>query len=267
MGQTSRHRTPDAPASSRPSSRHGRSFPISRDHGVTVHSRRDAEYPARGDGLRLVSRRGGHRIGPRMDRIGRQWSALCAQIRQRFRLCLGTSPDGAQASRVGVCHEPKFDSGKSYADFGLYSNRAPVRRSRRSRTSAVMMMTYEAALVVDVMTLMVCGVLLWRYARLSHAHPATIYLLFHVFVVTMRLSGLIGGALTLFTYDPDGSRWPIYIASVTEAEIVRASFVADFVLGLMTAGWILAARETGPEFSPVKAPPRFAPLRPILVWI
>jgi hypothetical protein len=126
-------------------------------------------------------------------------------------------------------------------------------------------MTYDSVLVVDLATLVTCVALLWRYAKLSHAHPATIYFVFHLFVVTARVAALIGGAPTLFTYDSETTRWPSWIAPVTEEEIVRAVLMADFVLGIMTAAWIWASSRKHHE-DPRK-PTRFTPLRPLLVWI
>src|SRR5688572_27160177 len=118
-------------------------------------------------------------------------------------------------------------------------------------------MTYELAIAVDILTLFVCGFLLRRYARLSHVHPASTYLLFHVIVFTFRLIALQQGATTLFTYDSRRSPWARYIDPVTEYEIVRAMLIVDLVLALMTAGWIWAARKADKSVQSTQSPLRF----------
>lgn len=91
------------------------------------------------------------------------------------------------------------------------------------------------ALVVDLSVLTVCSVLLIRYGRLAHSHPAIIYLFFHLLAVSSRLLAIIAGAETLFT------RWGGIFEPVTESEIVRAAFLADVVLVIMTIAWIWAS--------------------------
>jgi hypothetical protein len=105
-------------------------------------------------------------------------------------------------------------------------------------------MSYGGALFVDVICLAICGVGLFRFGRLSHSHPATIYLVFHVYTFTWRLVALMNGAHTLLS---DSS--PIF-QPVTEAEIVRAAILADVALIGMTLACLLIAqreRESGSE--------------------
>jgi hypothetical protein len=128
-------------------------------------------------------------------------------------------------------------------------------------------MNYGTAIAVDLLTLLLCGTVLWRHAQLSHVHPATTYFLFHIFVFTVRLLGLYNGSPTLFTYDSQGIPWPNWAEPVTEVEIVQAMFLADLVLVLMTAGWILAARNSLKAPISPQSPRRFTPLRPTLIWI
>jgi O-antigen polysaccharide polymerase Wzy-like protein len=92
------------------------------------------------------------------------------------------------------------------------------------------------ALVVDLFVLGVCSVLLLRYGRLAHSHPAVTYLFFHLLAISSRLLAILAGAETLF------SRWGGIFEPVTESEIVRAASLADMVLVIMTIAWIRASR-------------------------
>jgi hypothetical protein len=91
------------------------------------------------------------------------------------------------------------------------------------------------ALVTDLIVLTVCSVLLLRYGRLAHSHPAIAYLLFHVLVVPSRLLAIMAGAETLFT------GWGGIFEPVTEPELARAAFLADATLAIMTIAWIRAS--------------------------
>jgi hypothetical protein len=91
------------------------------------------------------------------------------------------------------------------------------------------------ALAVDLFVLTLCTVLLLRYGRLAHSHPAIIYLFFHLLAISSRLLAILGGAETLFT------RWGGVFEPVTEGELVRAAFLADMVLVIMTVAWIRAS--------------------------
>src|SRR5947199_10598592 len=91
------------------------------------------------------------------------------------------------------------------------------------------------ALLIDVVTVAGCVVLLLRYGRLSHSHPATIYLFFHLYTFTVRLFGLLFGAETLF------SEYQGFFEAVTHAEIVKPALLGDLALGVITAAWIRAS--------------------------
>ena len=93
------------------------------------------------------------------------------------------------------------------------------------------------ALLVDVATMIVCIVLLLRYGRLSHSHPGTIYLFFHLYTFTFRLFGLLFGAETLF------SQYQGFFEAVTHGEIVRAALLGDLALAVMTVAWINASAD------------------------
>jgi len=93
-----------------------------------------------------------------------------------------------------------------------------------------------SALTIDLIVLVICTVLLVRYGRLTHSHPAVIYLFFHVLVIPSRLLAIISGADTLY------SNWGWVFEPVAEAEIVRATILGDVVLIIMTAAWITASR-------------------------
>lgn len=89
--------------------------------------------------------------------------------------------------------------------------------------------------LIDVMTVILCVVLLLKYGRLAHSHPGTIYLFFHLYTFTFRLFGLMFGAETLF------SEYQGFIEAVTHGEIVRAALLGDLALVVMTAAWIKAS--------------------------
>ena len=111
----------------------------------------------------------------------------------------------------------------------------------------------SVSLLMDAIVVCVCTVLLLRYGRLAHSHPAIAYLLFHVLAVTCRVIGILAGAETLF------SGWGLLYEPVTEAEIARAALLADMALMIMTIAWIRAsvvderkaARQSCPDETPV----------------
>ncbi|MEN3334567.1 MAG: hypothetical protein V7641_3932 [Blastocatellia bacterium] len=90
---------------------------------------------------------------------------------------------------------------------------------------------------MDVVTVVACLVLLLRYGRLSHSHPGTIYLFFHLYTFTFRLFGLLFGAETLF------SQYQGFFEVITHGEIVRAALLGDLALAVMTIAWIKAAAD------------------------
>ena len=93
-----------------------------------------------------------------------------------------------------------------------------------------------SALVIDLVVLFFCTVLLVRYGRIAHSHPAVIYLFFHVLVISSRLLAIMAGAETLF------SKWGALYEPVTEAELARATVLADIVLVIMTIACIRASQ-------------------------
>ncbi len=95
----------------------------------------------------------------------------------------------------------------------------------------------SVALLIDVLTVSGCIVLLLRYGRLSHAHPGTIYLFFHLYTFTFRLLGLLFGAETLF------SEFQGFIEPITLGEIVHAALLGDVALAVMTVAWIKASAD------------------------
>src|SRR5689334_127896 len=88
------------------------------------------------------------------------------------------------------------------------------------------------AILLDVAVLTLCVVLLLRYGRLSHSHPGSIYLFFHVYTFTFRLLGIWFGANTLFS----SVSW--MFEPVRIEEIVRAAVYGDIALVVMTIAWI-----------------------------
>jgi hypothetical protein len=90
-------------------------------------------------------------------------------------------------------------------------------------------------LAIDGVALVMCTVLLLRYGRLAHSHPAVCYLFFHSVAVTSRLLAIMAGADTMFT------SWGGLFEPVADVEIGRAVFLADVVLVVMTVAWIRAS--------------------------
>jgi oligosaccharide repeat unit polymerase len=93
----------------------------------------------------------------------------------------------------------------------------------------------QTALVVDLIVLSISTILLLRYGRLAHSHPAIAYLLFHTLVVPSRLLAVMAGAETLFT------GWGIIFEPVTPSELARAASMADMILIVMTIAWVRAS--------------------------
>lgn len=93
----------------------------------------------------------------------------------------------------------------------------------------------HTAVLIDVLVTTLCAILLLRYARLSHSHPGTIYLFFHIYTFTFRLIGILFGAPTMF------SQYIMFFEPVTLDEIVRAAIIGDAALVAMTVAWIRAS--------------------------
>lgn len=109
-------------------------------------------------------------------------------------------------------------------------------------------MDYTEAVWLDAITVVFCCALLVRFGKLSHKHPGTIYIAFHLFAFSSRLWAVSSGATPLF------ADWGPHFLPVVEPEFVRAIFIADAVLLAMTAGWLLAARRSKKDELPVATP-------------
>lgn len=97
---------------------------------------------------------------------------------------------------------------------------------------------FAETIAIDAVTVAGCLALLLRHGRLGHSHPATIYLVFHLFSFSWRLIALALGAVPLFA-EPF---WPPFIEPVQEGELTTAALMADGVLVAMTFAWLAAAR-------------------------
>lgn len=95
----------------------------------------------------------------------------------------------------------------------------------------------ELAIYLDIIVLITCTALLLRYGRLSHSHPAAIYLFFHIYVFTSRLISVQFGSITLF------SNWGSSFEPVTHDELARASIYADIAFLMITAACLKASRD------------------------
>src|SRR5436305_11688143 len=100
-----------------------------------------------------------------------------------------------------------------------------------------MLTEVQIALLADVFIVLACLGLLVLFSRLAHSHPAVLYLIFHFYVVTMRLVGVSLDTQTLFTRF---IKLGLYLP-VTDSEIIRAAVVADISLIVMTVAWIKAS--------------------------
>jgi oligosaccharide repeat unit polymerase len=97
------------------------------------------------------------------------------------------------------------------------------------------------ALIIDLIVLTLCGTALWRFGRLSHSHPGTIYFVFHILAFTWRLASIAGGSPTLFNGPFWG--WGLRYEPVSPDEIVRATYMADTTLIVMTAAFLIASAQ------------------------
>lgn len=86
------------------------------------------------------------------------------------------------------------------------------------------------ALVIDVTVVAICVFFLLKLGRISAMHPAVIYLFFHIWVVTKRMTELALGA-------PLSSAFPHQ--PITLTELTRASLMFDVVLVVMTTAWVI----------------------------
>ena len=123
---------------------------------------------------------------------------------------------------------------------------------------------YPSALL-DSVVVITCAILLWKHARVSALHPAPVYLLFHVLVVTERVYSVLAGSPTLFTGSGRG------VLPVSEAEIAWAVNLADLALITMTAAWIKVGaddrRKYGIPAGNTLPDPNGAMLSEKVIWI
>jgi hypothetical protein len=103
-------------------------------------------------------------------------------------------------------------------------------------SSITSILSFPTAIVLDLLALVGCALLILRFGRPSHSHPAIIYLFFHIYTFSTRLLAIALGAGTLFS-DVGG-----YLP-VSYQEILRAVVLADLVLIVMTVAWIKAAKD------------------------
>lgn len=101
------------------------------------------------------------------------------------------------------------------------------------------------ALIIDLTVFTVCTAALLKVGRISAMHSATIYLFFHLWVVTKRLVELNLGA-------PLSAAFPNQPISLNE--LTRAALMFDVVLAVMTAGWIIASAVDFKRNGPLPAP-------------
>ncbi len=88
---------------------------------------------------------------------------------------------------------------------------------------------------IDISILLICTWILLRFAKISIYHPATTYLVFHVFSFTFRLIFLNNGS-AFFLHGQSG-----YFTKIENHEIVRAAILADMGFMSMTLAWWLEA--------------------------
>lgn len=97
---------------------------------------------------------------------------------------------------------------------------------------------------IDMLVLLTCSWLLFRYGKLSIYHPATTYLIFHLFAFTIRLLFLTNGANFFLGGQTD------YFTEIESHEIVKASLLADLGFCFMTAAWLLESKRKQSLISP-----------------
>jgi hypothetical protein len=97
-------------------------------------------------------------------------------------------------------------------------------------------MSLVLATALDTFVLVVCAILLYRYARLTSAHPGFMYLVFHMMFFTVRMYAVMAGAPTLFT----GWRGALPVGL---QEIAWAGVLADVGLVSMTVALIICSEK------------------------
>jgi oligosaccharide repeat unit polymerase len=96
-------------------------------------------------------------------------------------------------------------------------------------------LSISAVCRVDIFVLVICTILLYKYGRLTSAHPGFIYLVFHGMFFTGRLFAVLSGSETLF------SDWPGALP-VSDQEVAHAGLFADMALVGMTVGLLLSSQ-------------------------
>lgn len=107
------------------------------------------------------------------------------------------------------------------------------------------MLSFRAAFLTDFVIIILCAcALVWR-GQLSALHPATTYLFYHAWAITLRLAVLVSGfqvGLTAVMRNPP-----------TQEEIIRAAVTYDVALVAVTLVWLHLARR-GFERVSIKRP-------------
>jgi oligosaccharide repeat unit polymerase len=93
---------------------------------------------------------------------------------------------------------------------------------------------------VDITVLLMSSWLLFRYGKISIYHPATTYLVFHLFAFTTRLLFLTRGATFFLGEQLD------YFTEIESHEIVKAALLADLGFISMTTAWLLESNRKFP---------------------
>ena len=93
---------------------------------------------------------------------------------------------------------------------------------------------------IDITVLLISSWLLFRYGKIAIYHPATTYLVFHLFAFTTRLLFLTGGATFFLGGQLD------YFTEIESPEIVKAALLADLGFISMTTAWLLESNRKPP---------------------
>lgn len=88
---------------------------------------------------------------------------------------------------------------------------------------------------IDMIIFIACSCFLFKKCRISIYHPATTYLIFHLFAFTIRLFFLASGAQFFLGTQTS------YFTEIENHEIVKASLLADVGFFSMTTAWWLEA--------------------------
>lgn len=86
-------------------------------------------------------------------------------------------------------------------------------------------------MLVDLMTVAACVAAVALSGKTRHSHPAVLYLLFHILVVTGRAVAIQAGAPTFLSGSPS-------LQPPDSTEIARAVIYADIALVAATGGWL-----------------------------